>query len=566
MAKTVASLALCALACASTDEASLLQSRKATQMITQNWMGGVAAPRLFTSPPSTCVVSGDPHIKPFDSDDQSEMCLGPMADYYLVKTDELWIQARYTGYKRNDGYAFVKGLVIGGSRLGKKLTIPVENAGPVTLGTTVLEEWGRLSGAGYFIEHAPGPTVATYVEKPGINSKTSKNSIWIRLQDANEYDDVIIVVNQGHMQNILIAGGKANFGNSTGQCGNINDINDDTIDVDECVGKVPCDECVFGAACPNPECDKPRQPECCEGRELMFYRNICDAAWPKAERKSEWTVWNCLTDCCADRENCPDQDNEGEKGSCIIRGDPHLKTFDSGTLDKHVFGPLGDYWLVNNQFFKIQGRYGSNRADKKASLQGVFVSGAMMGGMKMYIGRDTIQINGQNIYTPLDNEHFNITDHMGENIRYRMDPVKDKPLKPVITVFFKGLNNEVVATLKVNKDINAEVNRNQAMYFQAENWLLKGVTGQCGNYNGDKSDDDGVKVDYLREGSMFTSRNPQNGVTVTAGKCEKPARKLAYQCCRKVHQGAARTTLRNCVLDNCGSSNPAESCMALDSA
>jgi hypothetical protein len=268
-----------------------------------------------------------------------------------------------------------------------------------------------------------------------------------------------------------------------------------------------------------------------------------------------------------DRENCPDQDNEGEKGSCIIRGDPHLKTFDSGSLDKHVYGPLGDYTLVNNQYFNIQGRYGSQRKDKKASLQGVMVSGAMMGGMNMYIGGTTIQINGQNIFTPLDNEYFNVTDHMGENIRYRMDPIKNKPRKPVITVFFKGLNGNVVATLKVNKALNAKKNRNQAFFFQAENWLLKGVSGQCGNYNGDKTDDDSVKADYLRggQGSLFTGRNPQNGVMFICGICKKFDRKLARKCCMEVHpRGSSRTTISNCVQDNCLSSKPRTACKALD--
>ena len=42
-------------------------------------------------------------------------------------------------------------------------------------------------------------------------------------------------------------------------------------------------------------------------------------------------------------------------GSCVIRGDPRLETFDSGTLSKRVFSPLGEYWLVNNKHFKIQG-------------------------------------------------------------------------------------------------------------------------------------------------------------------------------------------------------------------
>jgi len=562
MVKVLASLAYCAVSYANTDESSLLQARTVTQV-----SPAVVSPALITVPPHNkyCVVSGDPHIKPFDMGEQSEMCLGPMGDYYLVNTPELWIQGRYTGYKRNDGYAFVKGLLIGGTRLKDKvLEIPVENAGPVVYDGQEIPEWGSVQGTGFVIQHAKGPNVVNFVEKPDINRKDRANSFWVRFQDNHGNDDVIIVVNQGKIQNIVISGGKEHFGTATGQCGNINDDpTDDTIDVDECKGKVPCDQCQF-SVCPNPECDKPRQPECCEGRELLFYRNVCESTYPKDQRKSEWTVWNCLTDCCADRENCPDQDNDGEKGSCIIRGDPHLKTFDSGQMDKNVYGPLGDYWLVNNKFFKIQGRYGSHRADKKASLQGVMVSGLMMGGMNLLIQGDAIQINGQNIYTPLDNEHFNITDHMGNNIRWKMDPVrgKNRPQVPVVTVMFKGLDGAVVAMLKINKAVKANVRKDQNMFFQAENWLLKGVTGQCGNYNGDKTDDASVKEDYLGRGkSMFHARNPQFGMTFTKGTCSADARLAARACCKQVHpQGSSHTTIRNCVNDNCGAGNPRESC------
>jgi len=195
------------------------------------------------------------------------------------------------------------------------------------------------------------------------------------------------------------------------------------------------------------------------------------------------------------------------------------------------------------------------------------VSGLMMGGMNLLIQGDAIQINGQNIFTPLDNEHFNITDHMGENIRFLMDPVKGKALKPVVTVFFKGLKGEVVATLKINKAVHANKNKNQQMFFQAQNWLLKGVTGQCGNYNGDKTDDDSVKVDYLGRGkSMFHARNPQFGVTFTKGSCTKSARKSARKCCKEEHpQGSSKTTIRNCVTDNCAGGNPRYACKHVDS-
>jgi len=103
------------------------------------------------------------------------------------------------------------------------------------------------------------------------------------------------------------------------------------------------------------------------------------------DRALEWQVWNCITDCCGDRDTCPDMDNEGEWADCLIQGDPHLKTFDSPVVNKNAYAPLDVYYLVDNEYITVQGRYGSTRSDNRASLMGVAVTGVLTGGVTIYI-------------------------------------------------------------------------------------------------------------------------------------------------------------------------------------
>ena len=59
-----------------------------------------------------------------------------------------------------------------------------------------------------------------------------------------------------------------------------------------------------------------------------------------------------MTDGCGDRDSCPDLGNEGENGTCLVKGDPHIKTCDSLTVEKHVY-ELNDFWLVDSKYLQM---------------------------------------------------------------------------------------------------------------------------------------------------------------------------------------------------------------------
>merc|ERR1711862_849917 len=62
-------------------------------------------------PPKTCLVYGDPHVLSFDSAHADYYSEG---EYWLVKSDTVWIQARYHPTPMTHGLAVTKEIAIGG--------------------------------------------------------------------------------------------------------------------------------------------------------------------------------------------------------------------------------------------------------------------------------------------------------------------------------------------------------------------------------------------------------------------------------------------------------------------
>jgi len=70
-------------------------------------------------PPKTCLVYGDPHVLSFDKAHADYYSVG---EYWLVKSDTVWIQARYQPTPITHGLAVTKEVAIGGPFLkGHKL-------------------------------------------------------------------------------------------------------------------------------------------------------------------------------------------------------------------------------------------------------------------------------------------------------------------------------------------------------------------------------------------------------------------------------------------------------------
>jgi hypothetical protein len=78
-------------------------------------------PTVVTTPKPLCVIWGDPHVKVFDSGKLNSAL--PVTfllngDYWLVRSNDIWIQGRYEAATWDNGLASLHGIAVGGPFLG----------------------------------------------------------------------------------------------------------------------------------------------------------------------------------------------------------------------------------------------------------------------------------------------------------------------------------------------------------------------------------------------------------------------------------------------------------------
>jgi len=574
LAKTISVLVSSILG--ETDEVALLQSRNVKLHQMPN--GGF--------PGDQCVAAGDPHIKTFDMLGQEEACYGPMGDYVLMKTDQLFVHARFMGFQKDQGYAFVKGLAIGGSALGATIQIPVINTDCLSFNNTCLtRQFGsnRIpleNGDVLTIRKGPGPDLVNFNANTALADQSRPLTYFIELTK-NGVVDLLIIVNQGIQQHVMISASAAALAGTTGLCGNDNqDPTDDHFNVDACPHKLPCEKGEFAVV--NEECDKPREPPECEddSDRVAFYKDICEKHYKSdayavthfvkpGDNAAEWQIWNCITDCCGDRDTCPDLGNNGEWADCLIQGDPHIKTFDSPGINKNAYGPLDDFYLAHNGFINVQGRYGSDRSDNKAMLMGVAVSGAAVGNDVIYFpkgyerpphiksavdGSITEWAPGQKrlkkiLYTIRYEEQ-------GKNLKFIFDKTKDagKPTRLYVIVLTDAEGNKL-GRVRVNKPHHKSQTA-LACHIRIRPEYLTGVSGQCGNLDGNPDNDQSKEEDMIPWGpatNLFYAegQNPQLGEVPFHKECSKGQLAAAMECCSDEHGDTDQSFLDACAVDNC---------------
>merc|ERR1719221_964067 len=82
--------------------------------------------RIVPEEPKTCSIYGDPHVVTYDGSHSDFYSAG---EYWIVKSDTVWIQGRYMPTPITHGLSVTKELAIGGPFLkGHKLRISATEA------------------------------------------------------------------------------------------------------------------------------------------------------------------------------------------------------------------------------------------------------------------------------------------------------------------------------------------------------------------------------------------------------------------------------------------------------
>jgi len=516
-----------------------------------------------------CVVKGDPHIKLWstaDSEGAKANLYGIYADYYLVKTKELKVMGRIGGVEEYD-MGVTKGLAVSGCLLENKvLIIPTLNNGDVTFDGVPITQFPWVSDSGCVnITNGVGPDFHRFGNIKGMADRDNTFMVTMGTR-------ATIQLNQGVYQNLQIkADASIVAEDTTGLCTN---------------------ECKDWFKCPNPICDLKdsyfvkTHPECgtvinrkpCNKLRFKLATTDCEASF-EGNPPNGSAVQNCIEDCCSNRDQCPDRGIGDGVATCLIFGDPHIKGFDAVRTDKHTFSPIGTHDLVKSDFISIQANYASSNY-VKAQMEGIAFTGALVsdagvdgkhsviyfrpngGGVEidgkvvMSCKEDDQCSDAEKFYDDPNGGHFNITFGPGNDIP---EMLQDK--RPVA-------QRKNTYTLKFFQDATFHIHEGtgQSIYMQLNSRLLQGVSGECGNFNGDPKDDahdrvDKANTDCPSQAEIFAPDGAVcSAVEVGAGcKTKKDLKPFRKQCMthfnlkgsNKKMSGTERSLLKDCMEDCC---------------
>jgi len=195
---------------------------------------------------------------------------------------------------------------------------------------------------------------------------------------------------------------------------------------------------------------------------------------------------------------------------CTVYGDPHITVFDNADVallktPKRSKAPLGefdsgDFWLVKSELVYVQARYrhveynvrkhaaSKPNKDPRAFLTGLAVGGPFLQGHSLRIG-------------PLKGKVEWVTEGVAESIlenpgSFKVDTLLEAHFRPHGRLV-KDPDMGATAksfTFHLPSGVKLEVNRfkkhmDVSISMSAEAGGPDGVDGQCGNFNGDASDD-----------------------------------------------------------------------------
>jgi len=176
-------------------------------------------------------------------------------------------------------------------------------------------------------------------------------------------------------------------------------------------------------------------------------------------------------------------------GTCTIWGDPHIEVFDNGILGRQKVPSVGiytsgDYWLVNSDLVKIQGRYGTTVFSENgmSAMLALAVGGPFMRNHTLIIQ----QIDDGSVF--YDGQPI-VEEFPSEFVQYFMR-VQYKEGEKHIDDVLKGYTVKLLRAF-LPRTVDLRVNR-WPKHIDAIIRMPQQVSGQdghCGNFNLNASDD-----------------------------------------------------------------------------
>uniref|UniRef100_A0A7S2N7R8 VWFD domain-containing protein n=1 Tax=Zooxanthella nutricula TaxID=1333877 RepID=A0A7S2N7R8_9DINO len=246
----------------------------------------------------------------------------------------------------------------------------------------------------------------------------------------------------------------------------------------------------------------------------------------------------------------------GRVGECKLWGDPHVLTFDGA---RPSFYGTGEFWLVQSNRVKIQGRFKGTKYTKGLSATNkVAIGGPITGGQVIEIG--TMQdgpptVDGRPVLRVLgDTEQIS-----GGSLTYTQsgrlpDEAASVFQRHIVHVNLQGQVKVTVYRWTNYVDVRISMPRQPL-----------GQDGACGNFNGNPADDTTAAI-FRRIGIrvkpgelLFSNTLPpkvsQQMQDMIARACPQDLLATAKQTCAARATGFDRALLDSCVYDECFGAN-----------
>lgn len=246
---------------------------------------------------------------------------------------------------------------------------------------------------------------------------------------------------------------------------------------------------------------------------------------------------------------------------CQVYGDPHIVTFDmQGGKRKDFFG-WGDYWIVKNDIFEIQGRYSSHYTRGKAWITELAISSPSDGG--------TIIIKPPHYSPDGDGISLNGITNMGEfragwvthevlESKNKLGTIQEQCEGHMFTIESVLVGDIEIAVDRCQKSLNVIITMP---------WI-EGTSGQCGNFDGNADNDQPIPTTMIDESDVKFKPIDWDDQDVWVGEedCSPAEKATALDQCQQKwehlhkkfdegdeHDDYKQSDIEVCVVDYCAS-------------